>query len=295
MTKNTGLGKGLEALFGDKNLIEEDKIDYDKEEIKMIKLSEIEPDVNQARKEFNEEELNNLADSIKEFGVIQPIIVEDMGKYYKIIAGERRWRASKIAGKKKIPCIVRNMDENTRRAVSLIENVQRSDLNAMERAQGYQDLLDSSKMSIRELARKLGISRLHIQNHLRLLRMDKRLQQFVRDGKLGEGQMRRILSVHGVEQQVELAKLAIERGYSAHQLERMATEINNKTNDEQTKAKNDKIREKNLEAYKRITGSFEDFFGTKVEVKQGTKCGQIIIKYRGKDELDRILSCIDNK
>ena len=183
MAKNSGLGKGLDALFSESKVLKEIETASDGEVVKNIKLIDIEPNPLQARKTFNEESINELANSIKNYGVLQPIIVENKGDYYRIIAGERRWRAAKKAGLQEIPCLIRNEDEQKNREISLIENIQRENLNPIEKAWGYKQLIDNYNLRQQDLADKLGISRPYVANTLRILNLDERVLKLALDGK----------------------------------------------------------------------------------------------------------------
>ena len=190
MAKMTGLGKGLDALFA--NNIEEIR---DNEVIEKLKITEVEPNRNQPRKNFDEEALDELAESIKRYGVIQPIIVVKKEDYYEIVAGERRWRASKKAGLKEIPAIVREGDERKNKEIALIENVQREDLNAYEKALGIKELMDEYGLTQQEVAEILGKSRSGIANTVRILNLDERVLELVKEGKLQEGHARTLLAI----------------------------------------------------------------------------------------------------
>ena len=199
----SGLGKGLEALFPS-------NVDVDSlggtnpatnEKIVEMKITEIEPDINQPRKMFNEEKLTELADSIKEHGVLQPIIVAKKDDYYQIIAGERRWRASKIAGLKTIPTIIRDYDEKKIREVSLIENIQRENLNPIETAQAIKELMEEHNLTQEQLAKTLGKSRSAIANTVRILNLDERVIELVNEGKLTEGHARSLVAISNQQKQ----------------------------------------------------------------------------------------------
>ena len=201
MTKKTGLGKGLDALFSTPINNTEDSVNEKKTEkkddnivIKEIKLNEIEPNRNQARKVFEESALDELAESIKEYGVIQPIIVTKKDGYYEIVAGERRWRASKKAGMKTIPAIVRDDNSRENMEISLIENVQREDLNPIEKARGLRTLMDGYNLTQEQVAKKIGKSRSVVANSVRLLNLDERVMKLALEGKLSEGHCISLLS-----------------------------------------------------------------------------------------------------
>ena len=283
MVKNSGLGKGLDALFSNSSVLKEIKEEKGKEEkVEYIELVNIEPNPSQARKKFSEESINELATSIKNYGVLQPIIVENKGKYYQIIAGERRWRAAKIAGLDKIPCLVRNESEQTAKEISLIENIQRENLNPIEKALGYKELIDNYNLKQAELADKLGISRTYVTNTLRILNLDSRVIELALEGKLTEGHWKTLVSIEDPEQQYQLALKIIESGGTVKDLERT---LKNKKKAPKKVAKNEAI-------YRDIEDSFTHFFGTKCQLKAGPRSGSIVIKYSSNEELERILDMI---
>ena len=281
-----GLGRGLDALFAESAVLKDmKKADNKEETIKTIKLIDIEPNKTQARKKFNEESLNELAESIKTYGVIQPIIVEEKDGYYSIIAGERRWRASKLAGLTEIPCIVRNEDEQRVKEISLIENIQRENLNPIEKALGYKELIDNYNLRQQDLADKLGISRTNVTNTLRILNLDKRVIKLAVEGKLSEGHCRSLLAIADPDKQYAAALRIIEKGQTVRDIER--TVKNRK-----------KIAEKDSRyeaVYRDIEDSFQSFFGTKVKLTAKKNSGRIVIQYSTNDELERLLDLIKNR
>ncbi len=285
MAKSSGLGKGLDALFAESSVLKEMKKNENTEEVvKKIKLVEIEPNIEQARKKFNEESLQELAQSIKTYGIIQPIIVEKKEGYYKIIAGERRWRAAKIANLDEIPCIVRNEDEQRSKEISLIENIQRENLNPIEKALGYKELIDNYNLRQQDLADKLGISRTNVTNTLRILNLDKRVIELAIEGKLTEGHCRTLLAIENPDKQYEAALRIIEKGQTVRDIER---NVKNKK----------KLAKKNARyeaVYRDIEDSFQNFFGTKVKLTAGTNSGRIVIQYTSNDELERLLELVKN-
>ena len=283
MVKNSGLGKGLDALFSNSSVLKEINEDKNKDEkVEYIELVNIEPNPSQARKKFSEESINELATSIKNYGILQPIIVENKGKYYQIIAGERRWRAAKIAGLEKIPCLVRNESEQTAKEISLIENIQRENLNPIEKALGYKELIENYNLKQAELADKLGISRTYVTNTLRILNLDSRVLELALEGKLTEGHCKTLVSIEDPEQQYQLALKIIESGGTVKDLERT---LKNKKKAPKKVAKNEAI-------YRDIEDSFTHFFGTKCQLKAGPRSGSIVIKYSSNEELERLLDMI---
>ena len=214
--KKTGLGKGLDALFS--TPVVEDTVS--EELVKKLKINEIEPNKGQARKIFDDEALEDLAASIKEYGVIQPIVVAKKEKYYEIIAGERRWRASKKAGLDEIPAIIRTDDEQTNTEISLIENIQREDLNPIEKARGIKFLMDEYNLTQQKVADKLGKSRSSIANTVRILNLDERVINLALEGKLSEGHCKSLMAIDDNERQFQMANYIIESGDSVREAEK---------------------------------------------------------------------------
>lgn len=287
MGKNSGgLGKGLDALFSQTSILQEIKENNNAgETIKNIKIIEIEPNTEQARKSFNEESIEELANSIKAYGILQPIIVENKGKFYRIIAGERRWRAAKKAGLDIIPCLVRDEDEQKNKEISLIENIQRENLNPIEKALGYKELIENYNLRQQDLADKLGISRTHVTNTLRILNLDPRVIQLALEGKLTEGHCRSLMSITDADIQYETALSIIENGGTVRDIERTV----------KNKKKTPKKEKKNEAIYRDIEDSFRHFFGTKVKLNAGPRSGKIVIQYSSNEELERILEIIKSE
>ena len=286
MAKKTGIGKGLDALFSDKPLTqaEEEKILKEGEElVQNIKVIEIEPNKEQPRKHFDSESLEDLAKSIKRYGVIQPIIVNKKDNYYMIVAGERRWRASKIAGLTEIPCIVRDNDERKNREIALIENIQREDLNPIEKARGFKQLLDEYELTQQELADMVGISRSALANTVRLLNLDPRIMKLAEEGKLLECHCRSLMAIDDVEKQYKAALRIIENGDTVRDIERKVK------NTREARSKKDNKYEA---IYRDIEDSFQSFFGTKVKLNAKKRSGTITIQYSTNEELERLLELI---
>ena len=277
MPKMTGLGKGLDALFGPAP--EEEQM-QENDTLKNLKITEVEPDRDQPRKRFDQEALEELAESIKEYGLIQPIVVSKKDGYYSIVAGERRWRASKIAGLKEIPAIVREDNERVNKEISLIENMQREDLNPYEKALGIRALIDNYGLSQEIVAKKLGKSRSTIANWVRVLNLEPRVLEMVKEGKLSEGYCKALLMIEP-EKQYETAIQMLERGATVRQVEK-------KSKVKETKEE----QKKNHILYKNIENTFQSFFGSKVRLDAGRRRGKIIIEYTSNDDLERILDLI---
>ena len=289
------LGKGLDALFppnvnvntlGDKN-----EINDASENVIEMKINIVEPNINQPRKSFDDDKIDDLAESIKVHGVLQPIIVTKKGDYYQIIAGERRWRASKKAGLKTIPAIVRDYDERKIREVALIENLQRQDLNALETAKAIKELMEEHSLTQEEIAKTLGKSRSAIANTLRILNLDERVQELVADGKISEGHARTLASIESPQKQYKLAMDIINLDLNV----REAEERTRMEKAETTKKSGKKQEVSKLEIiYKDIENRLKRALGTKVSFKPLTKSkGKIIIEYFSSEELERILEILE--
>ena len=277
MVKKTGLGKGLDALFSMPVQKEENLQTNDS--LQNLKLVDIEPNREQPRKFFDEESISDLAESIKMYGVIQPIVVTKKEGYYAIIAGERRWRAAKKAGLVDIPAIIRNDDDKKNKEIALIENMQREDLNAYEKASGIKALMEEYNMTQDEISKVLGKSRSSIANSVRVLNLCPEVLEFAKQGKITEGHCKALLAITDPKKQLEMATRMIERGESVRQAEK-------KIHHQKV---NKGVAEKYAVVYKDIEDKFQGFFGTKVKIDAGKRSGKIIINYMNNDELERIL------
>lgn len=279
MAKKTGLGKGLDALFS-APIVEEQVQENDL--LRNLKINEVEPNRDQPRKKFDQETLEELAESIKTYGVIQPIVVTKMEGYYSIIAGERRWRASKIAGLVEIPAIIREDDERKNKEIALIENIQREDLNLYDKATGIKNLMIDYGLTQEQVAKTLGRSRSSIANTVRILNLSPDVLEFVKDGKLSEGHCKALMAVTDPKKQYDMAVRMIERGESVRQAEKKA----------HLKKKSPGVDEKYQALFRDIEDSFQGFFGTKVKLDAGRKKGKIVIEYNSNEDLERILGLI---
>ena len=287
MAKKTGLGKGLGALFND-NVIDDDneniEIKEGEEVVRKIKVIDIEPNKNQPRRNFNNESIDELAESIKTYGVIQPIIVTKKDNYYEIIAGERRWRASKKAGLDEIPCIVREDTEKRNKEIALIENIQREDLNPIEKARSFRELMDEYGLTQQELSDTLGISRSALANTVRLLNLDSRVMELVIQGQITEGHARSLLCFDDPDQQYKAALDIIAKGQNVRDIEQR---VKNKKKTQKRDPKYDAILQD-------IEGTFQGYFGTKVRLEAGKRSGKIIIQYSSNEDLERIMELVKN-
>jgi len=284
MAKKTGLGKGLNALFAETlENKEEVKIEEKREGevVETLKITEVEPNRNQPRKQFDEEALEELSESIKKYGLIQPIIVTKKDGYYQIVAGERRWRASKKAGLTTISAIVREDDEKKNKEIALIENIQREDLNAVEKAMGIKLLMEEYDLTQAQVAEIIGKSRSGVANTLRILNLDERVLELAKQGKLTEGHCRALLSYEDGDKQLKEAMKLIENGRTVRDIERK-TQRN----------KPQKVDPRYVAICNDIEDRFQSYFGTKVKVDAGKRSGKIIIQYSTNDELARILDLI---
>lgn len=281
MAKKTGLGKGLNALFETNTILQKEEV-KENEVVNKLKIIEIEPNRHQPRKRFSEEALEELSESIKTYGVIQPIIVTKKDGYYEIVAGERRWRAAKKAGLQEIPAIIREDDERRNQEIALIENIQREDLNPVEKALGIKKLMDEYNLTQQGVAEILGKARSSVANTVRILNLDERVIELALEGKLTEGHCKALLSIDDNQKQYEMAVHMIESGDSVREAEKKL----------KSKKKTKKVNTKYEAIYKDIENRFQGFFGTKVKLDPGKKKGKIIIEYNSNDDLERLMELI---
>ena len=277
-----GLGKGLDTVFGDEseNILEGAVSD--------VKITLVEPNKNQPRKTFDADKLEALAQSLKENGMIQPIIVtKAKSGRYTIVAGERRWRAAKLAGFSEVPVIVKDYSDQTVTEVALIENLQREDLNPIEEALGYKNLCDLYGLTQEEVSQKVGKSRSAIANSMRLLALDDNIQKLLVLGEISEGHARAALSLESAELREFLINQVIANGLNVRQTENLAKELQKEP--KQKKAKKNDIYKIELE---RIEKRISSGLGTKVKITQGAKKGKIEIEYYGNDDLERLLDLL---
>ena len=275
------LGKGLSALIPEINE------EIDKKDIVQIKLSNIRPNKNQPRKEFDEDRIKALSDSIKNVGVLQPIVLKPIeDNNYMIIAGERRYRASILAGKEEIPAIIKDIPIKDIMEIALIENLQREDLNSIEEALAYKNLIEDYKVTQEELSEAVGKSRPYITNTLRLLNLQNKIIKMIENGDITVGHGKALLRIEDKEKQLEVAMRIVEEGLSVRTVENIAKKII------ENKEKR-KIEKKEKDIY--IIDAEEklsNIFGTKVNISMNNKKGKIEISYNNEDELNDILSMI---
>lgn len=280
-SKKRGLGKGLEALFEDSPQVQET------EEVKEISLSEIRPNPYQPRKTFDDKSLKELAESIKENGVFQPIIVRKSINGYEIIAGERRFRASKLAKKKTIPAIERKFDEAQMMEVAILENLQREDLTPLEEAQAYETLQKNLGLTQEEVSKRLGKSRPYIANYLRLLTLPQKTKRLLQHGDLSMGQARTLLGLKDKDGIDALAKKVVKEGITVRQLESLVNRLNEKS-------KTHKPKKTKKSAFIRASETeLANKFGTSVSISEGKKGkGHLAIDFGSTEELNRILDLL---
>ena len=284
-----GLGRGVDSLFASNpNKIEKKEAG---EEAKLLKISLIQAHPSQPRKQFSNEELKELSESIKQFGVIQPLLVKKQGPLYEIIAGERRFRAAKLAGLTEVPVLIRNYDEKLSKEVAIIENIQREDLNAVEEALAYQSLISEYDLSQEELAERLSKKRTTITNSLRLLKLEEEILNYIREGKLKEGHGRALLAIPEGKKRLELAKECVEKNLSVREVEKRGQK-------QETQKKDGR---KALS--KQFTSIFKDFesrmgesLGTKVKIiPKNENKGKVEIEYYSKEDLERLYDLLEGK
>ena len=284
-TRKGGLGKGLDSLIADKVGTSNEKTDA-KNEV-MVNINKVEPNKEQPRKNFDEDALQELADSIKQFGLLQPILVQDKGEYYEIIAGERRWRAAKLAGLKEVPVIIRNYSSQEIVEISLIENIQREDLNPIEEAQAYKRLLTEFNLKQDEVATKVSKSRASITNSLRLLKLDPRVQKMLEQEMISTGHARALLAISNKDKQYEIAQKVFDEKLSVRDIEKLVKDLK--------KIKKNKKEEKDVHdfLYTELEESMKQILGSKVSIKnKKNNKGKIEIEYYSRDELERIVDMI---
>lgn len=311
MAKRTGLGKGLGAIFGDevmesaaeeqeakhqaksKKAQEPEKKEEDSDIGKelMVKVTSIEPNREQPRKDFNEEAMGELAESMKVYGVLQPLLVQKKGDYYEIIAGERRWRAAKLAGLKEVPVVIREYTKQQTMEIALIENVQREDLNPIEEAKAYQRLIQEFELKQEEIAARVGKSRVTITNSMRLLKLDERVQEMLIQNQITGGHARALLTVEDGELQYKLAGKIVAENLSVREIEKIVKSLSKKKNP----------KEKNVEdeslalIFRDLEERMKSAMGTKVSINRKDKNkGRVEIEYYSESELERIVELIES-
>ncbi|WP_313129945.1 ParB/RepB/Spo0J family partition protein [Anaerocolumna sp.] len=290
-----GLGKGLDSMIPEKieqatNTDKKKETDENVSRETLININEIEPNTGQPRKNFEEDTLQELADSIKQYGVIQPLILQKKGKYYSIIAGERRWRAARIAGLKKVPAIIKEYTPQESMEIALIENIQRQDLNPIEEAMAYQNLIKEFNLKQDEVAERVSKSRVTITNSMRLLKLDERVQQMITDSMISTGHGRALLSIEDKDTQYQIAMKVFDEKLSVREIEKLVKKIleNKPVKEEIAVTKEDSF------IYRNIEEKMKKIIGTKVSIKRKAKDkGKIEIEYYSTDELERIIEMFE--
>ena len=294
--KRNGLGKGLDSLIPnktEKTVKTEKKPEQKNEESQnssgeiLVKINQVEPNREQPRKEFDEDSLMELADSIKQFGILQPLLVQKRKDYYEIIAGERRWRAAKIAGIKEVPIIIRDYTDQEIVEISLIENIQRENLNPIEEAMAYKRLLEEFHLKQDEVAERVSKSRTAVTNSMRLLKLSPRVQQMIVDDMISTGHARALLAIDDEEQQYQLANRIFDEKLSVRETEKLVKALKN------PKKEVKKQKQEHTFVYDNIEEQMKNIIGTKVSVNpKAKKKKKIEIEYYSEEELERIYDLI---
>jgi ParB family chromosome partitioning protein len=288
MALKKGLGKGLDIMIPEHIIENENKSDVSRETL--IHINDIEPNKSQPRKRFDEDALQELADSIKQYGVIQPLILQKRGKRYEIIAGERRWRAARLAGLKELPAIIKDYSPQEVVEIALIENIQREDLNPIEEAQTYHRLIDEFDLKQDEVAERVSKSRAAVTNSLRLLKLDERVQQMLIDDMLTNGHARAILPIEEKEKQYLTACKVFDEKMSVRETEKLVKQIlSEKPEKEIAVSREDQFIYRDLEERMR------SIIGTKVSIhKKQKNTGKIEIEYYSDEDLDRLMELFES-
>ena len=282
MSVKRGLGKGLDALLADNS------VDSDNEAV-TLRISEIEPNKNQPRKDFDDDALSELAESIKQHGVIQPLLVRPiMGGGYQLVAGERRWRASRLAGLSEVPVVIRQMDDSQVMVIALIENLQREELNSIEEAEGYRQLSENFGLTQDEIATQVGKSRPAVANAMRLLGLPLSVTQKIRDGSLSAGHARAILTLEDEKQMFDLTENAIKTGMSVREIEKAAKAIIEGNQNKGQKA----VRAKRNPMIDEIERGLTEELGRKITIFESKNKGHIEIEFYNLDDLRNISNTI---
>lgn len=304
-----GLGRGLGAIFGEE-VVKENKEETEKKakakaeakaaeemdekgRILMLKLDLVQPNKEQPRKTFDEEKINELAESIKNYGVLQPLLVQKNGGFYEIIAGERRWRAAKAAGLKEVPAVLKEYSKQETMEISLIENVQRADLNPIEEALGYRQLIDEFGLTQEEIAIRVAKSRVAITNTMRLLKLDEQIQNMLVQGVITSGHARALLSLEDTALQLKAVKEILDKKLSVRETERLVKRMQKEASGEKKEEK--KPDETLALIYQNLEDRMKSVMGTKVSIHNKDKNkGRIEIEYYSEAELERIVEMIES-
>ncbi len=292
----SGLGRGLDALFGDSSFTEEVSVEESEKEnagdnnspegVSYINIDNIRPNSSQPRKTFDESKINDLAESIKLHGLIQPIIVRPFGNGYEIVAGERRWRAAKKTELKAVPCIVRELSDSENMLFAIIENMQREDLNPIEEAAAFRDMISEYGLTQEEVSKSVGKSRPYITNALRLLKLPEAVQDMVIEGRLTGGHARALAGMENSEHQIKLANMASDGKMSVRELEHLVAEL---TENHKKASSNKKVKSPEIIS---AENELKEIFGTKVSLPASTGKGKIEISFYSQSELERIIDML---
>lgn len=293
-TKKSGLGKGLDSLIPSKGKTTEAKTSNKKADesgATLMDITKVEPNREQPRKKFDEDALLELSESIKQFGVLQPLLVQERDDYYEIIAGERRWRAAKMAGIKEVPVIVKKLTDQEIMEISLIENIQREDLNPIEEALAYKRLLTEFNLKQDEVAERVSKSRTAVTNAIRLLKLNDKVQQMVIDEMLSTGHARTLLGIEDPEKQYMIAQKIFDEKLSVRDTEKLVKNIQNEKPEKPSQSK--ELDPKLIAIYHDLEEQMKQILGTKVTINhKNEKSGKLEIEYYSQEELDRILDLI---
>ena len=304
--KSRGLGKGLDALFGDAEVsIRTESVKESKDPAKAEKapdqkdggtaqaggieyhdINDIKPNSNQPRKTFDEDKLQELAASIEEHGLIQPVVLRKVKRGYEIVAGERRWRAARIIGIREIPCIVKELSDEENMLLAIIENMQREDLNPIEEAEGISQMIDTYGLTQEQVSKSVGKSRPYIANSLRLLTLAAPVRRYVSEGELSAGHARALAVIKDEDKQISLAEAAVKQGLSVRQIEKLAQETKTGRTKKKanTAAKSPDVR--------RVEEDLKEVLGTKVNLNQKGKKGKIEIEFYSREDLERLIELL---
>lgn len=292
--KRGGLGKGLDSLIPENRDVKKENgttssgsSAEEKGSEVMVKITLVEPNRRQPRKNFDEDALQELSESIKQFGMLQPILVQDRKDHYEIIAGERRWRAAKLAGLKEIPVIIRDYSEQEIAEISLIENIQREDLNPIEEAQAYKRLLEEFHLKQDEVAERVSKSRTAVTNSIRLLKLSDEVQQMVIDDMISTGHARALLAIEDQQQQYAIAQKIFDEKLNVREVEKLVKNLNKPPKEREKKEEEDKSL---MIVYQDVEEKLKKRLGTKVSISpKGNGAGKIEVEFYNHDDLDRLL------
>lgn len=290
MAAKKGLGKGLDSLITDKvSKPVKPKSNHAADAV-MIDINKVEPNREQPRKKFDEDALIELSESIKQFGILQPLLCQERDDYYEIVAGERRWRAAKLAGLKEVPVIIKKLTNQQIMEISLIENIQREDLNPIEEALAYKRLLEEFKLKQDEVAERVSKSRTAVTNSMRLLKLDEKVQQMVIDEMLTTGHARALISIEDRDLQFQMANQIFDNKLSVRETEKLVRKLG------EEKEETTKTKEPDVEIiYRNLEEKVKEILGTKVQIShKKNNSGKIEIEYYSNEELERIIELLES-